>query len=156
MWFFVHRLRGGWLSWLSWRNFPAEDFVRSDRRRASLWQSLNKPMNVCDKIVQRPRFRGFISYVLLFFFGFNIGKNKLGWYGHKVSWFQAWSSSQAKGSYIMGLGDFNTCWLSWREPSGVAKCKMVARAISQPHMNIVWSAPTQKEIGVFRRKYVPF
>ena len=111
MWFFVHRLRGGWLSWLSWRNFPAEDFVRSDRRRASLWQSLNKPMNVCDKIVQRPRFRGFISYVLLFF-GFNIGKNKLGWYGHKVSWFQAWSSSQAKGSYIMGLGDFNTCWLS--------------------------------------------
>lgn len=27
------------------------DPVRSDRRRPSLWQSLNKPMNICDKIV---------------------------------------------------------------------------------------------------------
>jgi hypothetical protein len=53
-----------------------------------------------------------LFHTFYFFFGFNIGKNKLGWYGHKVSWFQAWSSSQAKGSYIMGLGDFNTCWLS--------------------------------------------
>jgi len=70
---------------------PAEDFVRSDRRRASLWQSLNKPMNVCDKIVQRPRFRGFISYVL--------GENKLRWYGHKVSWFQAWSSIREATSW---------------------------------------------------------
>ena len=46
-----------------WPPLRIEDSMRSDhsdRRRPSMWQSLNKPMNVCDKIVLRPRFRELI------------------------------------------------------------------------------------------------